>query len=131
MVGVPSMHPDLPSLHQFSSEVEGCRLQPGQAAAGGDRMEAVIDESSMHPKSPFRFSCYIGKYGALKGKLKFGQDDEVSECQITCEEFVADMEIVILPCGHAFSVSGMEKWYQQALKNKVHPTCASCNSELQ
>ena len=127
VVGVPSMHPDLPSLLQSSSEVEGCRLQPGQAAAGGGEMRVAVDvgEPSMHPDSPFRFPCYIGKYDVLKGKLQFGQADEGVVCQISYEEFVAELEIVILPCGHAFSVSGMSDWY----KNKK--ICPSCNAVLQ
>lgn len=126
VVGVPSMHPDLPSLRQSSSEVEGCRFQPGQAAAGGGEMRVAVDvdEPSMHPDSPFRFPCYMGRHAALKGKLQFGQDDEESECQITYDKFVADLEIVILPCGHAFSVSGMSNWYKD---NKI---CPSCNGEL-
>jgi hypothetical protein len=122
----PSMHPDLPSLLQSSSEVEGCRLQPGQAAAGGGVMGVAVDvgEPSMHPDSPFRFPCYMGRHAALKGKLKFGQDAEGFVCQITYEEFVADTQIVILPCGHAFSVIGMSDWY------KNHQSCPSCNGEL-
>lgn len=125
-VGVPSMHPDLPSPHQSSSKVEGCSLQPGQAAAaaGGGKMEAVVVEPSMHPDSPFRFPCYMGRYDALKRKLQFGQADKGFECQITYDEFVADMEIVILPCGHAFSVTGMLEWY------KKRENCPSCNAKL-
>ncbi len=127
----PSMHPALPSPHQCSSEVEGCRLQPGQAAAGGGAMGAGVKQPFVHRKSPFTFACDIGRHCDLKGKLKFGQDDEGSECQITCEEFVADMEIVILPCGHAFSVDGMTDWYSQASKGNVPSTCAICNFVLQ
>jgi len=122
-VDEPSMHPDLPSLLQSSSEVEGCRLQPRQAAAGGGRMEVAVDKPSMHPNSPFRFSCYIGEYGALKGKLQFEQDAKGFSCQITYEEFVDDMEIVILPCGHAFSVIGMSEWYSKECEDTCCPSC--------
>ena len=124
-VDEPSMHPDLPSLLQSSSEVEGCRLQPRQAAAGGGEMRVAVIEPSVHTDSHFRFPCYIGRHAALKEKLQFGQAAEGFECQITYEEFVDDMEIVILPCGHAFSVIGMSKWYQK------QQSCPACNRELQ
>ncbi len=120
----PSMHPDLPSLLQSSSEVEGCRLQPGQAAAGGGVMGVAVVEPSMHPDSPFRFPCYMGRHDALKAKLQFGQDAEGFECQITYEEFVANTQIIILPCGHAFSVIGMSDWYQK------QQSCPTCKREL-
>lgn len=125
-VGVPSMHPDLPSLLQSSSEVEGCSLQPRQAAAGGGVMGVAVDvgEPSVHPNSPFRFPCFIGRHDALKGILQFGQDDEEFECQITYDK-LKDLTIVILPCGHAFSVSGMSGWY------KNNNICPSCNFVLQ
>jgi hypothetical protein len=119
-VDEPFVHPDLLSLHQCSSEVKGCHLQSGKAAAGGGVMGVAVDKQSIHPDSPFRFPCYMGRHAALKGKLQFGQADEGSECQITYEEFVPTMEIVILPCNHAFSVSGMSDWYK---KRKNCPIC--------
>jgi len=121
----PPVHSKLQSLQQHSSEVKGCRLQPGQAAAGGGVMGVAVVEPSMHPDSPFRFPCYMGRHDVLKGQLQFGQDDEGFSCQITYEEFVDDMEIVILPCGHAFSVIGMSDWYQK------QQSCPACNRELQ
>jgi hypothetical protein len=121
-VGAPSMHPDSSSLHQSSSEVEGCRLQPGQAAGGGE-MEVAVDQPSVHPNSPFRFRCYIGRYDALKKQLQFGQDANGFMCQIKYEEFVDDMEIVILPCGHAFSVIGMSEWYSKECEDTCCPSC--------
>lgn len=124
VVKQPSIHSDLLSLQQHSSEVEeGCRLQPRQASAGGGRIEAVV-EPSIHSDYPFRFPCYIGIYADLKEKLQFGQADGGFECPITFEEFVNDMEIVILPCGHAFSVDGMSDWYED------HENCPSCNGKL-
>ena len=119
----PPVHSKLQSLQQHSSEVEGSRLQPGQAAAVGGRMEVAVDKPSMHPDSPFRFPCYIGRYDALKGKLQFEQDDEGFACQITYEEFVDDMEIVILLCGHAFSVIGMIEWYSKKCDDTCCPSC--------
>ena len=119
----PPVHSKLQSLQQHSSEVEGSRLQPGQAAAGGGRMEVAVDKPSMHPNSPFRFDCCIGRYDALKGQLQFGQDANGFVCQITYEEFVDDMEIVILPCGHAFSVIGMSEWYSKKCDDTCCPSC--------
>ena len=119
----PPVHSKLQSLQQHSSEVEGSRLQPGQAAAVGGRMEVAVDKPSMHPDSPFHFPCYIGRYDALKGKLQFEQDDEGFACQITYEEFVDDMEIVILLCGHAFSVIGMIEWYSKKCDDTCCPSC--------
>ena len=103
--------------------MEARRLQLGQAAAGGSRIEVAVVEPSVHPDSPFRFPCYIGRYDALKGKLQFEQDDEGFACQITYEEFVDDMEIVILPCGHAFSVIGMSEWYSKKCDDTCCPSC--------
>lgn len=117
-------HPSLTFVHQSSSKVEGCRLQLGQAAGGGV-MGVVGGEPSLHSNSIFRFPCCIGKYDALKEKLKFGQADKDFECQITYEKFDTNIEIVILPCGHAFSVNGMLQWY------KTQKSCPSCNKELQ
>ena len=119
----PPVHSKLQSLQQHSSEVEGSRLQPGQAAAVGGRMEVAVDKPSMHPDSPFHFPCYIGRYDALKGKLQFEQDANGFMCQITYEEFVDDMEIVILLCGHAFSVIGMIEWYSKKCDDTCCPSC--------
>ena len=119
----PPVHSKLQSLQQHSSEVEGSRLQPGQAAAVGGRMEVAVDKPSMHPDSPFHFPCYIGRYDALKGKLQFEQDANGFMCQITYEEFVDDIEIVILLCGHAFSVIGMIEWYSKKCDDTCCPSC--------
>jgi hypothetical protein len=121
----PSVHPDLLSLHQSSSEVEAHRLQSRQAAAGCGRMEVAVVKPPVHQDLPFCFPFKTGTYKTLKGELLFEQADEGFECQITYDTFVAEMKIVILPCGHAFSVTGMLQWYE------VNRSCPSCNAKLQ
>jgi hypothetical protein len=84
-------------------------------------------EAKIHPNSTFPFPFHSGKFDDLGPYFSHKQRfDKEAKCQITGEKFVYGMQIIILPCGHVFSVFGMLDRYDEG-----HRSCPTCNFVLE
>ena len=81
----------------------------------------------INPETPFLFPFHSGRIDNMGPYLSDEQRfDNEAKCEITGNKFVYGMHVIILPCGHVFSVLGMLNRYDEG-----HRTCFTCNFVLQ
>lgn len=49
---------------------------------------------------------------------------ECTQCTISLEDFTDDTEVIVLPCRHAFTVNGIQRWLQ------TNTTCPTCRGDI-
>jgi len=49
---------------------------------------------------------------------------ECTQCTISLEDFTDDTEVIVLPCRHAFTVNGIQRWL------RTNTTCPTCRGDI-
>ena len=76
------------------------------------------EQMSQFPRRPYR--------QVMDQRLQSNPTEQpYSLCPITREAFDDDTEVLVLPCGHYYSIDGISQWLTEN-----NPRCPCCNSDV-